>query len=129
MKSYKELHDAAKKGKALKPLTPTFMKWEKDGQQIIGAFLSKSAIPSRELGKTYNQYVFDTDDGHVKFTLGQVGDSDYGEVFTPGLVYAIEFKGMGKSAAGNEFKLFEVSEIGIGDYDAAEPVKAKETGS
>ncbi len=116
MQTYAEMYAAAKKGDKVKTLTPEFMKWEKEGEQIIGAFVSKSDLPSREVGKTYNQYLFNTDKGHVKFSLGQVGDSDYGEVFCPGLVYAITYQGMGKSQTGNEFKLFEVVELELGDY-------------
>lgn len=126
MQNYAEMYAAAKKGDKVKALTPEFIKWEKENDQVIGAFVGKSTLPSREVGKTYNQYLFNTDSGHVKFSLGQVGDSDYGEVFTPGCVYVITYLGKGKSQTGNEFKLFEVAELEIGDYEptpAAKPGK------
>ena len=124
MKSYQEIYKAAQKANATKSLNPVFHQWGKEGETIIGAFVSKAAIPSRTAGNTYFQYQFETDDGLIKFALGGPADSDFGDRFTEGIVYAITYQGKGRSLTGNEFNLFEVEEISLGDYGPSVPEKA-----
>jgi len=115
MKSYKELYEAAKKAKSLKQLTPVYHKWEKTGECIIGAYISHNPVQSR-LGDTgYNQYIFETDNGLVKFALGRSADSEFAPMFGKGVVYAITFKGKEKISGGRTVNRFKVEEIGISD--------------
>ena len=115
MKSYQELYEAAKKSKATKQLTPEYIKWESEGQQIIGAFISFNSVQSRLGGTEYNQYIFETDTGLVKFALGRSADSEFTPQLAKGLVYAVTYMGKEKIAGGRSVNRFSVEEIGIAD--------------
>ncbi len=115
MKSYRELYVAAKKAKAVKQLTPSYFKWEEKGQVIVGAYISQNAVQSRLGGTEYNQYIFETDEGRVKFALGRAADSEFGEAFAQGVVYAITFEGKDRISGGRQVNRFNVEEIGIAD--------------
>ena len=115
MKSYQELYDAAKKAKTAKQLTPTYVKWEQEGEMIIGAFISSNPVQSRLGGTEYNQYIFETDDGLVKFALGRAADSEFTPQLCKGVVYAITYLGKEKITGGRSVNRFSVEEIGIAD--------------
>jgi len=115
MKSYQELYEAAKKGKATKQLTPEYIKWETEGQQVIGAFISFNPVQSRLGGTEYNQYIFETDKGLVKFALGRSADSEFTPQLAKGVVYAITYMGKEKIAGGRSVNRFSVEEIGVAD--------------
>lgn len=115
MKSYQELYKAAQKDKTLKHLTPGYVKWEKVGQQIIGAYISHNAVQSRLGGAEYNQYIFETDGGLVKFALGKSADSEFTPQLARGVVYAITYQGKERISGGRQVNRFDVAEIGISD--------------
>jgi len=115
MKSYKELYAQAKKSKTTRQLTPDFIKWEKKGQQIIGAYISQNPVTSRLGGTPYNQYIFETDEGRVKFSLGRSADSEFAETFARGVVYAITYDGKDDISGGRRVNRFSIEEIGVSD--------------
>jgi len=115
MKSYKELYENSRKAKTMKSLTPRYVKWEKEGQQIIGAYISHNPVQSRIGDKEYNQYIFETDDGLIKFSLGRSADSELTPQLVAGVVYAITFKGKEGIAGGRTVNRFLLEEIGIAD--------------
>ena len=122
MKSYRELYASAKKTKAVKQLTPAYIKWEEEGQLIVGAYINQNAVQSRLGGTEYKQYIFETDDGLIKFALGRAADSEFSEMFGKGVVYAITFEGKEKISGGRQVNRFNVEEIGISDMvDDTEP--------
>jgi len=117
---------AAVKANDAESIAPDFVQWEKKGQQIAGAYVAKSLVDSgnRE-GKPYNQYLFDTDSGRVKFHLGSVGDSEIGAQFLEGEVYVVEYQGkeeIGRSRSVNRFNCYHVS------ADVLASVEEKSTG-
>ena len=115
MRSYQELYNSSQKAKTVKSLTPTYVKWEAKGQQIIGAFISHNPVQSRLGGSEYNQYIFETDDGLVKFALGRAADSEFTPQLAAGVVYAITFEGKEDIAGGRSVNRFNLEEIGISD--------------
>jgi len=115
MKSYQELYKAAKKAKSTKQLTPVYQKWDKEGQMIIGAFISSNPVQSRLGGTEYNQYIFETDTGLVKFALGRSADSEFTAVLGKGVVYAITYMGKEKISGGRQVNRFNIEEIGVSD--------------
>ena len=115
MKSYQELYASAKKAKTTKQLTPSYVKWEEEGQLIVGAFISSNPVQSRLGGTEYNQYIFETDDGLVKFALGRAADSEFTPQLGRGVVYAITYKGKEKISGGRTVNRFDVEEIGVAD--------------
>lgn len=99
----------AKKDKDTENLTPDFMKWEKDGQNIIGCMVSKNTVPSGLSDGEYQQYLFKTDDGLVKFSLGKAADEELKATMVPGGIYEITYKGkidIGKGKRVNKFQVF-----------------------
>jgi len=121
MSQYSKIYQDAKKAKKIKAIGTKYYQWEAEGDQLIGAYLSHNKLPSRN-GGTYNQYLFDTDDGMVKFALGAAVDSEADEYFTRGVVYAITYKGKSRSiASGNEFKDFLIEEVGSVETLAVNP--------
>jgi len=115
MKSYQELYEASKKAKTTKQLTPEYIKWEDEGQQVIGAFISLNAVQSRLGGTEYNQYIFETDRGLVKFSMGRAADSEFTPQLAKGVVYAVTYLGKEKIAGGRSVNRFSVEEIGVAD--------------
>jgi len=112
MKKYADMAVEAKKTKAGRSLTPTYVKWEKEGQQIVGMFISKSEIASSTGEGTYNQYLFETDEGNVKFHLGHAADTEVGAVFAPGIVYVITYQGQEEVKGGRRVNKFDIIELG-----------------
>ncbi len=112
MESYATMYAEAVKSKQLTELTAIYKKWEKKGDAIIGAFVGKTEVTSGLSGKTYFQYLFDTDDGMVKFHLGKGGDSEIGQVISPGCVYRIEFLGKEQIKGGRSVNTYKCVEIG-----------------
>ena len=114
-KTYSKMYDNAQKAKVVKQLTPTYHEWKREGDMIIGAFITRTEVQSRLGGQTYNQYLFDTDDGLIKFALGRMADSELQDQFVKGGVYAIEYRGKEKIAGGRSVNRFSVEEIGATD--------------
>ena len=114
-KTYSKMYDNAQKAKVVKQLTPAYHEWKKEGDRIIGAFITKTEVQSRLGGQSYNQYLFDTDDGLIKFALGRMADSELQDQFVKGGIYAIEYRGKEKIAGGRSVNRFSVEEIGATD--------------
>ena len=115
MRSYQELYKSSKRAKTVKPLTPKYIKWEEAGQQIVGAYISHNPVTSRLGDKEYNQYIFETDDGLIKFSLGRSADSELTPQLVTGIVYAITFQGKEGIAGGRSVNRFLLEEVGIAD--------------
>ena len=117
MQTYKQMYEKAQKDKSLKQLTPVYQEWKKPNDQIVGAFISKGEVESSAGGGRYYQYVFQTDDGNVKFHMGHAADNDIGAVLTPGVIYAITFLGKEEISGGRRVNKFNVEELGTeGSY-------------
>ena len=112
LNTYKKAYEHAKKVKALKQLTPAYVRWTEEGQQVIGAFVSSTEVTSRLSGKGYNVYLFETDEGLVRFSLGATIDGTVSEMFAKGVVYAVTYKGKEKIAGGRSVNRFDIEEIG-----------------
>lgn len=105
--SYKKQFEAAKKAKVIDKINPAFIKFEKVDQTVIGAFLAKGPVSGKDEDSTYNQYLFSTDDGPVKFHLGSVADGEIGAQFVEGQIYAVIYKGKEKISTSREVNKFE----------------------
>ena len=119
MSTYKEIYEQAVKNAGLKPLTPRYIKWEKKGDVILGAFRSKTTVTSSLGGGEYNQYLFDTDEGLVKFALGRSADAEIGVQLVPGHVYLIEYLGQVEIDRGRRVNRFACQHVGAAENDTA----------
>ena len=128
MKNYKEMYDQAVEGKAVKQLTPEYMKWNKPDEQVIGMFVSRGAVDSSAGGGQYYQYVFDNDKGRVKFHMGRATDIDVGASLVQGVIYCITFLGKEEISETRSVNKFNIEEIGpLADY-VAPPLDDSEGG-
>lgn len=128
METYKQMHEEAKKAKALKSLTPSYHDWKKDGDFIVGAFVSFAEVEGTLGNKSYNQYIFDTDKGLTKFSLGSAADNEVAAIFTPGMVYAIEYGGKEEIRGGKQINKFNISELEAYDLLPKSTPKPKKDG-
>jgi len=115
MNTYKEMYDQSVKAKNIKPLDTKYVKWSKKGDVILGRFKGSAAVESQQGGGEYNQYLFDTDEGLVKFSLGRAADAEIGAVMVKEMVYRIEFLGQEPLTGGRKVNKFKCDEIGFGD--------------
>jgi hypothetical protein len=111
---YKQQFEAAQKAKVAEKLNPTFITFDKPKDTVIGKYLFSHTVPGKKEGEFYYQYLFETDDGKVKFHLGSVADGEIGSQFVPEKVYAITYLGkeeLGGGRSVNKFDAFEVPEM------------------
>jgi len=112
MKTFRDMAAEAVKAKTGRSLTPNYLEWKEKGQDMVGVFISKTEIVSSAGDGSYNQYLFQTDEGNVKFHLGRAADSEVGEVFRPGIIYSIIYKGQEDIGGGRRVNKFDILEIG-----------------
>jgi len=105
-----QLAQAQKEGQA-RSLSATYVEWKENGSRIVGRLLNKNAVASSLGGGEYYQYLFDTDDGLVKFALGRATDSEAGALMKRGGVYAVTFGGTEKLKGGRRINRFEIIEV------------------
>jgi hypothetical protein len=108
---YKDLKDRAEKAGARKSLTPKFLELRTPGEEIVGRFMGTHEMPPKRGSTTYNQYIFDTDDGPVKFSMGANADKEILPSMVHGGVYCVRFDGAEEIEGGNSVNKWNVSEI------------------
>ena len=104
--TYKEALQKAREAHTIQELTPVFVKWEEEGQEIVGRLAARSTVQSRQSGGQYNDYVVHTDEGVIHFACGNQFDEKVGNSLAIGKVYAWTFKGkrdIGKGRRVNDF--------------------------
>jgi hypothetical protein len=94
-----------------KKLSVVYMPWEKEGQSIIGKFISDSVIQAKDNPGTYKQYVFHTDEGLKQFHCGSFFDNGQGSAMERGGVYGIVFNGKHAIKGGHSVNDFDLTEI------------------
>lgn len=108
---YKEMYDEAQETGALKELKPEFFKFEKVGDKIIGRLKAVVHVDGSLTAEGYNHYIFETDDGMIKFPLSGYNDKEIGTQLRKNHVYYIEYKGTTDLKDGRKLKDFYVVEI------------------
>jgi len=109
--NYQELWKAAEEEKTTVDITPQWVPWEAEGQYLIGRFRGSSEVSSSLGEGTYLQYLFNTDDGLVKFSLGRATDNELKTVMLPGGVYHIVYLGQVKVKGGRKVNQFKVQAL------------------
>jgi len=122
--NYREMAKKAKETEQFQNLTPEFVRWEEKGQTIVGSFQGLVEVTSGLNQGSYNQYIFDTDDGLIKFSLGSLADKEVGNRFEQGSIYYIEFLGKQKIPGGHQVNRFKILQLMA---DGSEPEGSAET--
>lgn len=109
---YEKYYSEQKEAKKLETMTPTFHEWKEKGDGIIGSFVAKLEIPSKNNQGHYYQYIFDTNNGRIKFALGKVTDDAIAGELVKGDIYAITFHGKEDIGGGRSVNDFLVEHVG-----------------
>ena len=109
--SYKEAYDKARDEEKLEQLTATYHEWKEEGEVVIGQYLHVNPVAGRQANTFYNQYLFDTDEGLVKFSMGGVTDNEAGVMMRIGEVYRVEFKGQEAIRGGQRVNRFLIERL------------------
>jgi len=117
---YKEAHEKAHKENRMSKVTPDYLEWKKSGMKIVGQFVGVSSVPSSRGEGSYNQYLFHTDDGLVKFAVGAATDKEIMPLISRGQVYSIEYLGKEKLDKTRSVNKFMVLHIELTDDELAE---------
>lgn len=110
--TYKDLFEKALKAKSMKVMTPKFHTFSEEGQEIVGRYVSINTVEKAEGEKNYSQYIFETDNGLIKFHLGSVADGEFGRAFQENHVYYIRFDGQEAISGSKKVNKFFCAEIG-----------------
>lgn len=105
--NFQEMWKQAEKEKTIVDITPQWVPWEAEGQYIIGRFRGSSEVSSSLGEGTYLQYLFNTDDGLVKFSLGRATDNELRTVMNVGSIYMIVYLGQVKVKGGRKVNQFK----------------------
>jgi len=109
--NYNDLYNQRREQGAVSNLTPQFVKFEKEGDRVIGRLVAVTEIESRLNEGTYNQYVFDSDNGRIKFALGRQTDQEIGGSLRAGEIYAITYLGKEEVKGGRRVNKFQVEHV------------------
>ena len=123
--SYKQMMENAKRSGATKSLSPIFHEWKAKGQKLVGKYVASSPIASTLSEGSYNHYLFESDQGLVKFALGGATDKEAGVLMIPGRVYVIEYQGKVDISSGRRVNKFDVAELMDLDETPPEGEKVK----
>lgn len=115
--SYKAAYEKAKKEKSLEQLTAKYHEWKEQNEFIIGEFIHVNQVPGRQANTMYNQYLFMTDDGLVKFSMGGVTDNEAGIMMRQGEVYRVEYKGQEEIRGGQRVNRFLIERLQSPDVE------------
>lgn len=121
MGKYQDMLKAAKEAKALKFLSPKYVEFKKPGTSIVGRFRGRAEVASSLSPGTYNQYLFDTDDGLIKIALGSATDKEAGVLMEENGIYQVTFQGQVKISGGRSVNKFLIEQITLQELAEAEP--------
>lgn len=109
--SYKSMFDESNKAKTGRTLSAKYVTFEKAGDQIIGKLVGRNKVASQQAAGTYNQYLFETDEGLVKCALGTATDNEAGAMMGKDGVYSVTFKGKEDIGRGRKINKFDIIEL------------------
>lgn len=90
---YEALYKQKQKDKEVVDITPLFVRFPNVDDYRVGRFIDTIEVESQQTGGHYMQYIFDTNDGRIKFHMGANADREIGSVMKKGCVYFVQFKG------------------------------------
>ena len=111
--SYKDLFKEKTDSGSSRLLSSEYIKFDKKGVQIIGRLLGMNEVSGHLGGKSYKQYLFDTDDGLVKCALGSATDAEAGALMSLGGIYSVVYDGQEKLKGGRSINRFTITELEV----------------
>ena len=108
---YEQEYDRAVKEERTEVVRAQYLTLDEEGDKITGRFVGIGKVVSSLNDKEYNQYLFDTSDGLVKFPLSSTVDVEAERIFKEGEIYRIEFLGKTKTQKGYTVKDFDIRHV------------------
>lgn len=108
---YEEQYEEAMKEGRTESVRANYLTLDEEGDVVVGRFVGIGKVVSSLNDKEYNQYLFDTTDGLVKFPLSSTVDIEAERIFKEGQVYRIEFLGKTKTQKGYTVKDFDIRHV------------------
>ena len=113
--NFQDMWKRAEKEKTIVDITPQWVPFESEGQCIVGRYRGSAEVSSSLGEGTYLQYLFDTDEGLVKFSLGKATDNELSTVMFVGGIYHVTYLGQVKVKGGRRVNQFKVQVISDGE--------------
>lgn len=104
---YKRAHASGK----LESVTARWYKMENKNDFILGRLLARNQVSSRLGSSTYMQYLFETDQGMIKTSLGGAADAEVGPLMKEGEVYMIIYQGKEDLSGGRSINRYVVQHV------------------
>ena len=111
MSTYKEMLDSAVSKVTAVELTVDIVKFEDEGQFIVGRMMGFAVFTESEYNEKCMKYTFDTDHGNVSCVLGAKRDEILALDDNIGKIFCITFQGKGKTKKDTDFNKFSVLKI------------------
>jgi len=115
-----EAHKKAEKEERTEKITPEYVTFEKEKAFVVGQFIGYAEVASSQGDGFYNQYLFNTDIGLVKFAVGSATDKEIIPLMRIGEVYHVEFHGKEKLDAKRSVNKFLVNHIPLTPEERAD---------
>ena len=119
MTTYVEKYSEARAKGETKTVTPDYVEFKKKGDCVIGLLKGIAVVESSKTGKAYNQYLVMTDNGLVKFALGNATDNELRDIVKRGKVYAFTFKGKEDLGGGRSVNKFLIELLDIDNEESS----------
>lgn len=103
---YTEQFEEAKKASHVRSLSPVWKTFEKAGDAVTGVLLGTSEVTSGLGSGTYLQYLMQSDEGLIKFSLGAATDRELKAVLKEGMLLRISYIGQVKIKGGRRVNRF-----------------------
>jgi len=109
--NYEQMMKQAQDEGRTKQISIELKRWDKEGETLIGKVIAINRKESDTFDSEYNQYMLETDFGHVATIFGASVDLLFTTVNPIGNVYAFEFKGKRKLEGGKQMNVFVVTSL------------------
>ncbi|GAH61399.1 unnamed protein product [marine sediment metagenome] len=108
---YRDQYKQAQKNGDVRAISSVMKKdWGKN-EDIIGVLKNVSQVHNDKYDSDYYSYLFATDDGNIKCSLGAAVDQDVRPFMKLGELYLVRFKGEVDTGKGNPMKQFEIMRV------------------
>ncbi len=108
---YTDIYKEAAASGQTKQLIAQYFEFKEKGVGFVGKLIGVQAVTSKLGGDTYNQYLFETDDGLTKCSLGRAADGEVGVVMKIGGIYSIIYLGQEDIGGGRRINRFDITGI------------------
>lgn len=115
MGEYAAMYADAKADGRTESLTPEYFEFKQPGNAVVGKFIAANPVKSTLSDGTYNQYLFDTDQGLIKFSLGGAADAEVAPMMYKNHVYYIQFEGQMKISNKRRVNKYLIEHIDTGE--------------